>query len=133
MIIARDFRKEDIAPINDIFERNPSISVPSLKYMIINVVTEREEDKKIVAYGALKIFAEAVLIMDKEMPKRDRAQALIEAMQTAILYARDAGVEVLYANSNDDNFTRCLENRYKFVRVPGTLLCLDLTSSLEDE
>jgi N-acetylglutamate synthase-like GNAT family acetyltransferase len=128
----RDLKLADIDAIDDIFNRNPSISVPSLNYMVVNAVMETEE-KKIVAYGAVKLFAEAVLILDKEAPKREKAQAVCQLLQTAIIHCRDAGVETLYANSNDENFTKCLENRFKFHRVPGTLLALELDKSFEDK
>lgn len=133
MIIARDLVKSDILPIDEIFRKQPELGVPSLKYMVVNCTIEDTEKNKVLAYGAVKIFSEAVLIMDKSLRKRDRAMALMEAMKTAIVYSRDAGVEILYANSNDEGFTKVLENRYKFVRVPGTLLCLDLNSNFEDK
>jgi hypothetical protein len=132
-IIVRDLRLADIDEIDKIYRRQPELSIPSLDYMIVNAVMEDTKEKRLVAYGAVKLFAEAVLIMNRELPKRDRALALIEAMQTAILYSRDAGVEILYANSNDESFTKVLENRYKFHKVPGTLLCLDLSSTFEDK
>lgn len=133
MIIARDLRREDIDDIDKVFQKQPELGIPSLKYMIVNTVIEKTDEKKFLAYGAVKLFAEAILIMDKSLPKREKAIALMEAMQTALLYCRDAGVEILYANSNDDEFTRVLENRYKFHRVPGTLLCLDLNNNFEDK
>lgn len=133
MIIARDLRVEDIDEIDKIFQKQPELSVPSLNYMIVNAVMEDTKNKKLLAYGAVKLFAEAVLIMDRSLPKKERAMALIEAMQTALLYCRDAGVENLYVNSNDDEFTKVLENRYKFHRVPGTLLCLNLDANFEDK
>lgn len=130
-MLVRDLQSKDIDKIDDIFQRNPAISVPSLNYMIINAVAENND--KIIGYGAVKIFAEAVLILDKEALKRDRASTVCELMRTAISYCRDAGVEILYANSNDENFTKCLEHRFKFHRVPGTLLALELDQTFEDK
>lgn len=133
MIIARDFELKDIEPIDEIFKKQPELGVPSLNYMIVNATMEDTEKKKILAYGVVKLFAEATLIMDKSLSKKDRAQALMEAMKTAILYSRDAGLEMIYAISTNDEFTKCLEHRYKFKRVPGTLLCLNLDSNFEDK
>ncbi len=132
-VVARDLKPEDIPKINGIHERNPYTGIPGLNYMIVNAVFENVDDNRIVGYGVVKVFAEAHLILDHSLPKRERARAFTEAMQTAILYARDAGVETLYANSNDEDFTRVLENRYKFIKVPGTLLFLDLTSKFEEK
>lgn len=132
-VIARDLKQEDIPVIGDIFKKDPYTDVPGLNYMIVNAVFENDDTKKIVGYGVVKIYAEAKLILDHSLPKRDRALALVEAMKTAILYSRDAGVETLYANSNDEDFTKVLENRYGFKRVPGTLLFLDLKYNEEDK
>lgn len=125
-IIARHLREDDVIPINNIFERQPELGVPSLNNMIINAVFEDEDTHEIIAYGVVKIFAEATLIMDRSKDKKMKALTLIEAMKTAILYSRDAGVEMLYAISTNEEFTKCLKNRYKFQEVPGTLLCLNL-------
>lgn len=131
-IIARHLKPGDVIPINDIFERQPELGVPSLKNMIINAVMEDEDTHEIIAYGVVKVFAEATLIMDRSKDKRTKALALMEAMKTAILYSRDAGVEMLYAISTNESFTQCLKNRYKFKEVPGTLLCLNLDANFEE-
>lgn len=131
-VIARHLKSSDVIPINNIFERQPELGVPSLNNMVINAVMEDEDTGEIVAYGVVKIFAEATLIMDRSKNKKMKALALIEAMKTAILYSRDAGVEMLYAISTNANFTKCLKNRYKFKEVPGTLLCLNLDVNPEE-
>lgn len=132
-VIARDLKDEDIDKIIEIHNKDPYTNVPGLNYMIINAVIENTDSGKIIGYGAVKIFVEAQLILDRELSKRDRAEALMEAMHTAIIYSRDAGVETLYANCIDENFAKCLENRFKFKRVPGTLLSLELNAAFEDK
>lgn len=131
-VISRELRESDIPIIGELFKKNPYTDIPSLNNMIINTTLENTKTKKIVGYGAVKLYAEAKLFLDHYLPKRDRAEGLVQAMQTAILYCRDAGVETLYANSNDEDFTKVLEKRYSFKRVPGTLLFLDLNSNHED-
>jgi hypothetical protein len=125
-IVTRELRESDINPIDEIYKRQSEIDVPSLKYMITNAVIENEETGQILGYGAVKLFTEAILILDKQVSKRDRAQALVEAMKNAIIFSRDAGVEHLFAVANDPSFARVLVNRYKFSEIPGVLLRLDL-------
>ena len=125
-IITRDLRESDIISIDEIYQRQPNIDVPSLKNMITNAVIEDEETGKVLGYGAVKLFTEAILILDKELPKKDRAIALVEAMKNAIIFSRDAGIEHLFAVSSDPSFAKVLEHRYKFCRIPGVLLRLDL-------
>lgn len=131
MTIVRDFKIEDVQPIDCIFKRQPSIGVPSLKNLVINA-TITDDNGKIVGYGAVKIFTEAVLILDKSLSKQEKAKAVIEAMQTAILFSKDAGVEQLYAIASDPSFAEVLRHRYGFEECPGALLMLDLTEDGND-
>jgi N-acetylglutamate synthase-like GNAT family acetyltransferase len=125
-IITRELRQSDIPKIDEIYNRQSNIDVPSLNNMITNAVIENENTGKVLGYGAVKLFTEAILILDKQLSKRDRAQALVESMKNAIVFSRDAGIEHLFAVSNDPSFARVLENRYKFYKISGTLLRLDL-------
>lgn len=125
-IVTRELRDSDISPIDEIFRRQPNIDVPSLENMITNAVIENEKTGQILGYGAVKLFAEAILILDKQLSKRDKAQALVEAMRNAIVFSKDAGLEHLFAVASDPSFARVLENRYKFNRIPGVLLRLNL-------
>jgi len=125
MIKLREFREDDIMPIDSIFRRQPSLGVPSLNNLICNGTLV--DGDKIIGYGAVKLFIELILILDKSIRKRERAQALDEAMRNAIIQSKDAGVEQLYAIASDPNFSRVLQNRYKFKVVPGELLMLDIS------
>lgn len=129
-VLIREFKKSDVEGITKIYDKQPDIGVPSLRNMVVNTTIENDKGE-IIAYGIVKIFAEMVLILDKEVPKQDKAQALMEAMKTAILFSKNAGIEMLYAISSSESFTKVLENRWKMKRVPGTLLCLDLVD-IED-
>ena len=122
----RDFKESDIKSIDKIFKNQPELGVPGLLNMITNATLE-DDNGKIIGYGAVKLFSESILILDKSIPRKDKAKALREAMQVAILKSRDAGLEYLYAVSNDKNFTKVLQHNYGFRVVPGELLCLDIT------
>jgi len=126
MITVRDLRKDDILKIDEIYQRQPSIDVPSLNNMIINSTLEETDTQQVLGYGAVKLFAEAIMILDKELPRSVRAQALVEAMRTAIVYSKDAGLEQLFAVAADPSYAKVLMNRYRFIEIPGTLLRLDL-------
>jgi hypothetical protein len=122
-IVSREFRESDIKAIDDIYRRQPELGVPGLKNVIINSTLVDGNTGAIVGYGAVKIFAEAVLILDKSITKRDRAFAVKEAMHTALTFCRAKGLEMLYAIATNDKFGKVLENRYKFSKVPGELFC----------
>jgi hypothetical protein len=126
MIASREFRIEDIGSIDEIYHKQSIFGIPGLDNVIINS-TLVDDSGKIVGYGAVKLFAEAVVLLDPELRKRDKALAIREAMKTAITYCKDAGLEYLYMISNLDGFTQVLRKRYCAKGVPGSLLMIDLT------
>lgn len=126
MIISREFLDEDIPGIDDIFKRQLDTGVPSLKNIIVNSTLVEHDTGKIVGYGAVKLFAEAILILDKDIKKKHKAQALREAMKTAIVYSRNSSLEYVYAICEDSKFSKVLQKSYGFKKVPGEVLILDL-------
>lgn len=126
MIISREFLNEDIPGINDIFKKQPNSGIPSLRNMIVNSTLVDNETGKIVGYGAVKLFSEAILILDKEIKNKDKAQAVREAMRTAIAYSRNSSLEYIYAICEDERFSKVLRKSYGFKKVPGNVLILDL-------
>jgi hypothetical protein len=115
----------DIGPINDIYNKQSEFGIPSLNNMIINSTAEK--DGKVIGYGVVKLFAEAFMILDPYISKKDKAKAFVEFMQTAILFSKDSGLEQLFVIVNDPSFSTILCKKYLFKRVPGELLMLDLT------
>lgn len=126
MIIARKFMPEDIKGIDDIFKKQHEFGVPSLSNLIINGTLIDDNTGRLVGYGAVKIFTEMVLILDKDLSKKEKAQAVREAMKSAIVMSKDAGVETLYAIANTDKFSKVLRKSYGAKGVPGELLMIDL-------
>ena len=126
MIISRAFMMEDIKGIDDIYEKQSEFGVPSLENVVINSTLVDSVTGKIVGYGAVKIFAEAILLLDKELEKREKAQAVREAMKTAIIFSKDAGIEYLYLITGSDSFSKVLRKSYLAKRVPGETLMIDL-------
>jgi hypothetical protein len=117
---------EDIKGIDDIYEKQSEFGVPSLENVVINSTLVDSVTGKIVGYGAVKIFAEAILLLDKELEKREKAQAVREAMTTAIIFSKDAGIEYLYLITGSDSFSKVLRKSYLAKRVPGETLMIDL-------
>jgi hypothetical protein len=126
MIISRSLRGEDLVSINRIFEKQPELGVPSLQNLVVNGVIENTDNNQIIAYGAVKLFGEAVLILDKDISKKHKAKAIREVMRIAISFSRNRNLEYLYLISNSDSFTKVLSKNYGFKVCPGELLLLDL-------
>lgn len=130
MISARNFRTDDIAPIDDIFNRQSRFGVPSLNNLIQNATLE-DENGKVVGYGCIKLFAEGSLLLDPDESKKVKAESVREAVRLMILFAKDAGLETLYVIGSTENFSQILRNKYGFKAVPGELLMMDLTENGE--
>jgi len=118
----------DIVPIDEIYRKDPEIGIPSLEMVIVNT-TLVDETGKVVGYGVVKEFCEAILKLDPDLRKREKVEALQAAMKVAINNSRVRGVEYLYIISNSPEFTRVLQKQYSFRSCPGELLVLDLKES----
>jgi hypothetical protein len=127
MIEIRNLTPEDIEPINDIYEKQSKYGIPSLNNMIGNTVFTK--DGKVIGYGTVKLFAEGFLILDSDLGMKDRAEAVKEALQTMVLFSRDAGLEQLYVIPSSESYSKILQNKYGFKAVPGELLMLNLNPS----
>ena len=130
-IISRSLRGEDITAINKIFKKQPELGIPSLNNLIVNGVVENTDSGQVIAYGAVKLFGEAILILDRDISKKHKAKAIREVMQIAISFSRGKKLEYLYLISNSESFTKVLCKNYGFKNCPGELLLLDLNSSGE--
>ena len=134
MIQAREFRFSDISDIDRVFKnQNICNRIPSLANTIINSTLEDSETGEIVGYGVVNIFVEATMVLDSSLTRREKVIGFRELMRLAILYCKDAGVELLYASSTISSFRKILCKKYGFDNVPGALLCLDLTEEKIDE
>lgn len=126
MIISREFKTSDIPALSEIHSRNNTIGLPGLDNVLTNNTIEDRRNGRIIGYGVIKLFAEAILLLDKDIPSRDKVQALRAIMENAIKNSKESGLEYLYTISESNGFTRVLCNQYGFKECPGTLLILDL-------
>lgn len=120
----RRFQLSDVEAINDIWERHHKndFSVPNRNNAVIDAVVE--EDGKVVGYGQVKIFAEAMFIIDKDASKRSKIEALILLMTEAIRGSDIAGIEDIYCFIKDPSFASLISKHFSFeiVDEPGELL-----------
>lgn len=123
-MIVRELRLSDIPEVDRIFKKQ-TIGVPSLANSVANRVVFNGEDKAI-AYGVVKLFGEAVLIMDQTINRKSKVEVLRELMKLAIDHSREYGLEYLHTISNSESFTKVLCKQYQFRSCPGDLLILDL-------
>lgn len=94
--------------------------------MIIDAVVENE--KKIIGYGQVRLFAEAMLFLDRDASPRDRVDALKKLMLEAFRGAQLAGIEQIYAFIQDPDFSLLIQKHFHFRPAddPGELLIKEL-------
>lgn len=110
----RGFRQTDIEPIDEIWRKHHSrdFSVPDRRNMIAEAVVEKEG--KVIAYGQVKLFAEAMLILDKDASQRDKIEAIKLLMLEAFRGAQAHGQNQMYAFIKDPDFATLIARHFGF-------------------
>jgi hypothetical protein len=89
---------------------------------VVDAVVE-DSNGKVIAYGQVKLFAEAMLFLDKDASRRDRVQALKLLMLEAFRGTQQAGIEEMYCFIKDPDFATLIERHFGFSVVDkGELL-----------
>ena len=84
------------------------------------------KDGKVIAYGAVQLFAEAVLVMDQEVPKLDKARALKDLMHLAFITTNRQRIQQLHIYTKDDKFSNLLIEQFGFEKIVSNPLVKDL-------
>ena len=94
----------------------------SKKSIIIDAVVENKD--KIIGYGQVRLFAEAMLFLDKSASPRDRVDALRKLMLEAFRGTEIAGIQEIYAFIQDPDFSLLIQKHFRFRPAdrPGELL-----------
>lgn len=121
----RDFSDEDIPEIDKIHKKQPELGVPSLRHVLVNKVFE--ENGRIVGYGVIKIFSEAVLIIDKDISKVSKGRVLKTGMKIALDTCKKNKLEQLYLITSFPNFANILAKHYKARLCNGSTMLIDLS------
>jgi len=119
----RSFLPSDVEAIDRIWQKHHSndFSVPDRRNALIDAVVEK--DGEVIAYGQVKLFAEAMLILDKDASQRDKVQALKLLMLEAFRGADQAGLNQLYCFIKDPDYATLIERHFGFSIVDkGELL-----------
>lgn len=120
----REFRPSDIEAIDRIWRAHYNdVTLPDRRNAVIDAVVESREGG-VVGYGQVKLFAEAMLFLDKDASQRNKAQALKLLMLEAIRGTDNAGLKSLYCFIRDPEFATLISKHYGFdiVDAPGELL-----------
>lgn len=116
----------DAMEIDQIFRSQPDIDVPSLRHTYDNAVAENSNGR-LLAYGVLKEFAEAVLIINRESTrKREKAAIIKLVISRAIKTCKKNHLEKLIIITEDESYSKVLEKRWGFKEIQGKVLSLEI-------
>lgn len=118
----RPTRREDILEIDEIYRKchEDKFSLPDLSNSVTHAVIVNKD--AIIGFGVVKVYAEAVMILDLDQSKVDRLQAMEKLMQEAVRGCVEAGINQLHVSVKDSKLQRLLERHYEFRVVQGTVL-----------
>jgi len=124
----RCFTWDDVPAISKIWEDHHSdyYGLPNRRSSIIDAVVE--DQGKIIGYGQVKLFAEAMLFLDKSAPLRSRVNAFRMLILEGFRGTEQAGIQELYAFCADPDFALIMQKHFRFFKAdrPGELLVKEL-------
>lgn len=125
----REYRSEDAQEVRSIHERSSDFPLPDLSnpnYVIKEVAIA---DDKIIALGAIRLTSEVLTILDLDVARSVRAQAVQELLRTGIFKAQKLGIDEMHAFLSGEithSFASVLKRKYGFEDVHGIPLTLRL-------
>lgn len=126
MIIRKLDIEKDATAISKIWEEyySKEFSLPDLTNSLTFAVVENEG--KIVAFGIVKAFVEAIMIVDKSESTRDKSEAMKLLLSKAETDTKAAGITQLHTFCNDPKFAELLIKHFDFRPIENEGLIKDL-------
>ena len=125
MIRERNFEVSDIPEISSIHRKQPELGVPSLTNVLVNK-TFVDEFGSVVGYGVLKVFSEAVLIINQDISKLSKGKVLRLGMKTALDTCKKNHIEQLYIITSFPGFDAVLQKHYNARLCTGKTLLINV-------
>lgn len=114
----------DVKAMVEIAERCHDFPAPTSNDTIVGRVVENGSGP--VAYGIIKVFAEAIFVPDLTKPRVELGKSLMLLMKDAIEASQRANVEQLHTFVKDEEFVELLKRHYGFVECSGKALVLEV-------
>jgi hypothetical protein len=123
-MIVRPILDEDIQIIHQLNELQADFKLNNFD----NIIIERLafDGKTNIAYGVVKKMAEAIILLNPNVPAPTRVKALTELMEFAEFGTSRAGLDQLHCFVKDEKLARMLENKFKFIRTKDIVLVKNL-------
>lgn len=118
----RRLHDTDLPRINELWDGSYDLEVKSSN--IGDAVVIQNDD--IAGFGIIKEFAEVVLVLNKDLSKRDQIQVLKKLYDRAVHHCKDLKLKELHAFVKDEQFAQLLIKHFGFRKIEGIPLILDL-------
>lgn len=124
-MIIRNVKGRDVDRIQDLCRkyRNSGFELPEPRNIFADAVVEHEGI--VIAYGVLKMLAEAVLILDHSLSPKDRGEALTLLIQEAVKESSKKGLLEVQAVC-EPKFAKVMKKHYGFQKLDGETIVLDI-------
>ena len=128
MLTIRPVNRTDIEAIDEIYRtgHDSHFTLPDLTNQITSAVVVK--DGKVIAFGVVKVFTEAIAILDLRESKVDRLQSMEMLMLEAVRGCVEAGIKQLHVFTQDEPLVKLLEKHYEFKPVKGIALVKELSN-----
>jgi hypothetical protein len=119
----RKFLVGDLEKVSEIYERDYSqdFSLPNLDHTIGNGIITSSSDR-ILGFGMVKCYPEAIIILDKTSSNRDKVNSLKLLYENAIRVCKDRNFNELRCHIIDDSYGQLLTKHFNFHNVDGKLM-----------
>lgn len=94
--------------------------LPSLNYTITSAIAEKNGE--VIGFGVVKLYAEAIAILDLSKPKADRVEALERLLAEAFRACRVQDIDQLHVYVQDAGMERILVRKFDFKPATGVAL-----------
>ena len=123
-MIFREFKLEDLESVQELHKQfnYPMIDVTNPIYLTKGII---ESNGKIIAFGTLKLLAEAITLVDYNASPLIRLNALKSLFEQAKFRTRILGLDEIIAcvyNDTPKTFIKILEQEFGFSKCTGQVL-----------
>lgn len=127
-ISIRALRACDIPALEEINQRLNLFPFPDLESPLYLVKGTVEKDGKVIGAGLIKLTAEAVVILDPAISKKERALALKELFLAGKARAVALGLSQIHAfiKNSQKSFVKVLKKSFNFSQIDDKVLVVNL-------
>lgn len=115
-------RPSDLPLIDSFWKKHhrEKFGVPSMANVIEGKVLE--QDGVVIGFGMVKLFAEGIIILDKDAHLTSRAKGIIVGIEHALDVVKQAGLEQFHIFTDDPHYIEVLQKHWGFRTAPESVL-----------